>query len=886
MNSEINSKLQASRKELLDIGLRNNLISFKKTGKNLTLLPADAPAVLEALCFEERALAFAAAEKHAVKGGDATIDKAESTEDAAAANNFELLRKLSHAPAPSESTHLSQTKTSRGRKPSGLQLQTAMDEERLFLQLLKIQAEAQTYVEEQGVNILFIALGFLHWYESDSSIDARRAPLVLIPVSLTRASAQESFKVAYTGDDLIFNLSLAAKLKTDFGLVLPEQDEKSEFNGEALSRYFKDVAQSVKIQKRWSVQSDELVLGFFSFGKFLMFKDLDPQSWPDNKAPECHPVMSRLLGAGFGENRPAYEDDVNVDSVTAPGEVHFVKDADSSQTQAILEVRAGSNLVIQGPPGTGKSQTITNLIAELISQNKTVLFVSEKMAALEVVKRRLDECHLGDAALELHSQRATKTSVLNELARSLDQGKPLNDKGDRDIENLKRVQDNLNQYCNTVSTTVGHSGLPFLDVLGRYMKAKRQWPNLTPLSFKPMASWTQNTFSRRRDLMQELQLQLSAMGRPDENPYWGSTRTYLTPIEENDASTALRASLTHLKAMQSCADSLSQRLMLSQPVTLQDIEVVCRAARRAEQAPKLTGVQLSTQDWQLRREALRELIASGAKMTDVRGRFDGLMLDVAWEHDLQSVRQALLSHGDKWWRFLSGEFKDAKRRLQSVAKNVLPKSSAEMLKMVEAVQVFQQHKKVYDQHETLGQALFGVQWQGKQSDWSVLERISAWVVNLHDDLGKGTIPSGIVDFLAGHSDASGLGEMVVAIEASIMSLQTSLGQVSNLLGLEQAAGRVDLRAAPLGALMQQLELWQERLPDLYHIARFNALAEKLRQESLGEFVDFASSCSRPELITASLELTWLSGLVQSAYAKNPTLQQFDRVQHELNRPGF
>lgn len=182
MNSEINSKLQASRKELLDIGLRNNLISFKKTGKNLTLLPADAPAVLEALCFEERALAFAAAEKHAVKGGDATIDKAESTEDAAAANNFELLRKLSHAPAPSESTHLSQTKTSRGRKPSGLQLQTAMDEERLFLQLLKIQAEAQTYVEEQGVNILFIALGFLHWYESDSSIDARRAPLVLIPV--------------------------------------------------------------------------------------------------------------------------------------------------------------------------------------------------------------------------------------------------------------------------------------------------------------------------------------------------------------------------------------------------------------------------------------------------------------------------------------------------------------------------------------------------------------------------------------------------------------------------------------------------------------------------------------------------------------------------------
>ena len=90
--------------------------------------------------------------------------------------------------------------------------------------------------------------------------------------------------------------------------------------------------------------------------------------------------------------------------------------------------------------GTGKSQTITNLISELISKRKTVLFVSEKMAALEVVKRRLDESHLGDAVLELHSQRATKTSVLKELERSLDQGKPLNDPGAQDIENLKEVQ--------------------------------------------------------------------------------------------------------------------------------------------------------------------------------------------------------------------------------------------------------------------------------------------------------------------------------------------------------------------------------------------------------------------------------------------------------------
>ncbi|MCS5931586.1 hypothetical protein LNQ03_06875 [Klebsiella pneumoniae subsp. pneumoniae] len=170
----------------------------------------------------------------------------------------------------------------------------------------------------------------------------------------------------------------------------------------------------------------EIALGFFSFGKFLMFKDLDPKSWPDEKQPEANVVMKRLLGHGFGDIHAAYSEGVNIDSVIKPGDIHFVRTRIAAKRKRILEVREGTNLVIQGPPGTGKSQTITNIIAELIGQKKTVLFVAEKMAALEVVKRRLDESHLGDAVLELHSHKSTKQSVLTkELGRTLDQGRPL-----------------------------------------------------------------------------------------------------------------------------------------------------------------------------------------------------------------------------------------------------------------------------------------------------------------------------------------------------------------------------------------------------------------------------------------------------------------------------
>ena len=108
------------------------------------------------------------------------------------------------------------------RRHTDTKLQTTLTKERLFLNLLKIHTEAETYIQEQGVNVLFLALGFLHWYEVDGADKLRKAPLLLVPVELRRGGAKDTFQLDYTGDDLIQNLSLAAKLKTDFALDLPQ----------------------------------------------------------------------------------------------------------------------------------------------------------------------------------------------------------------------------------------------------------------------------------------------------------------------------------------------------------------------------------------------------------------------------------------------------------------------------------------------------------------------------------------------------------------------------------------------------------------------------------------------------------------------------------------
>src|SRR5580700_9355080 len=105
----------------------------------------------------------------------------------------------------------------------------------------------------------------------------------------------------------------------------------------------------------------------------------------------------------FPSDLPRAED---LDKKVHPQETFHILDADSSQHEAVAAATRGASLVLDGPPGTGKSQTIANVIAEFMAAGKTVLFVSEKAAALEMVQRRLQIKGLGDFVLACHSHKA------------------------------------------------------------------------------------------------------------------------------------------------------------------------------------------------------------------------------------------------------------------------------------------------------------------------------------------------------------------------------------------------------------------------------------------------------------------------------------------------
>lgn len=889
---EIKKKLLSSRKELLDIGLRNNLISFNPSAKSLLVVDELSDEVLKTIYRQGKSMTFSAAPEKKMTQLALVPSPSEPVAALSDEPALELLQELEgvHWAASTEAPGAVATGAAAEvvdiRRYVDTRLQTALTNERLFLSLLKIHTEAETYIQEQGVNVLFLALGFLHWYEADAADKLRKAPLLLVPVELKRG-AKDSFQLSYSGDDLILNLSLAAKLKTDFGLDLPSYAIDAEADElPPLSGFFAAVGDCISKQKRWKVALQEIHLGFFSFGKFLMFNDLDSAVWPADKQPCDHPVLGRLLGDGFVGETAAVSEGAHLDSVIAPGEVRFVRDADSSQTLAILEARAGHNLVIQGPPGTGKSQTITNIIAELLGSGKTVLFVAEKMAALEVVKRRLDECHLGDAVLELHSHKATKQSVLKELARTLNQGKPVAQDGADDLEALKRVRDELNAYCAAVNSPVGDSELPFITALGRYLKIKRENPALPVWPFVPMAQWTQTLQTRLREKVSELARHLETTGQPSQNAFWGSRKTTFSPVEQVQFSAALAQSLALLQTLASTAGQVAMRLGLVRPVTLAEVDVICRAAQRASEAPRLEGLRLSTNDWQSRRDAVRELLAAGRSMAQLQRQHGALLIDQAWTQPLLMERQHLANYGDKWWRLMSGNFRQARARLQGLSKGPLPKDNAPCLALIDGILAFQQYKIVYDQHEALGEALFGAQWNKQRSDWDVLARLSEWVFTLYDDLGRGALPAGLVDFLSGHADASGLGASIIPVREAIGTLERQLDVLVGQLQLGDSCPVRVLVVRPLHLLQVQLQNWLDNIAALYPMTRFNQLQDELRPLGLSEVVDKATQWSAPAAdLMQAFDFSWYAGLVEKGYANAPSLLKFDHVKqtHLLER---
>ncbi|TGS46253.1 DUF3320 domain-containing protein [Mesorhizobium sp. M8A.F.Ca.ET.181.01.1.1] len=304
-------------------------------------------------------------------------------------------------------------------------LQTLKYPDELEALMEKISAEARLAEQEAGLSTLFLAFGFLEWYDSDASDKPIYAPLLLLPVKIERQKVRGKhvYEVAAREGAAETNISLQKFLETKFGRDLPDFGDADD--GGSVENYLAKVEASIEGLKRWRVRR-WLVLGHFAFSRIAIYEDTKPEKWQNH--PAAHPLVGSLLSGfeqgadGDGPSFHSPEDYLIDDPEIEKSAPILIQDADASQHSALVDVMRQKNLVIQGPPGTGKSQTITNIIANALAAGKTVLFLAEKQAALDVVKRRLDKSGVGEFCLELHSDRSSPKAVVQSLARRYEIG--------------------------------------------------------------------------------------------------------------------------------------------------------------------------------------------------------------------------------------------------------------------------------------------------------------------------------------------------------------------------------------------------------------------------------------------------------------------------------
>lgn len=460
------------QRKLLDLSLRNRLLNFKDSKQTLSFFCPDVSSLEDQLADGKKFRVLALRDEDPIGKRDLLAKEEPKLLEEVAIDAF-----------------------SKG------QIATILTRKEAGSRLLELYRRAKSDMQEGGTNTLFLAAGFLRWKKSEGDTQNYRAPLLLIPVKITRQSAQSEFFIEHHEDEVRFNTTLLEFLKRDFELRVPELEGElpRDESGFDLPRIFEVMRRRVREVAGFEVVED-VALSTFSFSKFLMWKDLVERTDSLRESTLVKHLVDNPAEPFITAGNSGLPNAADVDRRLAPRDLFTPLPADSSQLAAVLAAEGGHDFVLIGPPGTGKSQTIANIISQCLAVQKTVLFVAEKSAALDVVHRRLAAHGLGDAVLELHSNKSDRKSVLSQLGRSWKRAAQ-NSEAEwiRVTDDLSVTRDQLNAYVAALHER-GTQGFSIFQAIG---ETTGEMPPFR-LSFQNKDAHDSESYARLRGIAESL----------------------------------------------------------------------------------------------------------------------------------------------------------------------------------------------------------------------------------------------------------------------------------------------------------------------------------------------------------------------------------------------
>lgn len=814
------TRLDAWQRRLLDLTLRNRLLNFRPTKKALRLAVVS-PASLE----------------------DALADQKE----------------LRLAPAPSDwqrtirSRQLATQRT--GVDPVAAQLADELKNGILPLDLdqaafasavTAVYRDARTGLEETGSDILYVAIGLLRWFEADQSEQHRSAPLLLVPVRLTRAPNGQTFTLRGADAETVANVTLLEKLRHDFGIStdgldpLPA-DESGVHVAEVLARF----REAIKDRPRWAV-AEEAWLSTFTFGKFLMLQDLRTRQEELKQAPL---VASLIRGAMAWRPEADLPQPHDLDRTTAPGQIICPLSADSSQTAAVHAAAGGHTFVLHGPPGTGKSQTITNMVAHALAHQKTVLFVAEKAAALNMVYGRLQKLGLHPFCLELHSSKAGKAAVIEQFREALSYaGGAMPEQWQLRANELATARDRLNGHVEAMHRRRA-SGL----TIHRAIAQLSHLPELrAPIVLDPTAIGAESpeAFSLRRTVAEDLAGAGAACGGPYGHPWRGCRISSCPPGASRTVGARIADVVSALEqAVEATTPVASALGVQGDGLSRQQLNGLAEATTAMLNAGHLPKGLLTATDWTALQAAVKLWVEHGRGHDEVRdaltaGRYTEAVLAL----DADGLLTDLVAADTKWFVPRWMERRKVAATMRTTVRRGAKLVPAEMEADLQAVARAKREKAAADAQAATVQAILGNAWSEASNDWVAIERASRSGADLRaaatrvaagDSAVARTLLAHWEDVIrrsAAQPDGE-LGGMLRALPNALVHLDQVLAVLDASIAMEpqcpvkEATGREWLKRA-----REALDRWSGNLASLSPWARYVAAAGEATRLGLGPVV--------------------------------------------------
>lgn len=696
------TRLDRWKRKLLDLTLNNRLLNFRESKKNLPILCPDLGSLEDALADGNVFRIYPRIDNlGATNGRNADVHLNRTGKEALS----EMLREEFKA----------------------RRLRADVTDVEIGRRLLEIYREAKLSLEENGANTLYLALGFLSWYETKTSPRQRLAPLILIPLEIQRKSIQEGFTIRQADDEPMVNVTLLAHLASVYGLTVSGLDpipmDEHGIDVPLVLRTFREAVVGID---RWEVL-ETAHIGHFSFTKFLMWRDLDLRS--DDL--EKNGVVRHLIHtptAAYPDDG-VFPDPERLDQTHSPETTFCPLSADSSQLAAVYASAAGKSFILHGPPGTGKSQTITNIIAHNMALGKTVLFVSEKRAALEVVHRRLTESGLGPFCLELHSNKSSKKDVLTQFGEALE----ANGESDRRswIEQsmaLAQSREELNIYVSALHAvresgeTIFH-GLARLTDLRNAPVLKFQWPDIRLTK--------RETLNALRETVRRVRVAAAEIDDPASHVWASATCRTWSPDLRNTALQALMdlesAAITLEKTLPEAANITG---MIRNTANRSDIGQLAKVSAALYNCPAIPQELFLASDFETLKGSVLETTGHGRQRDRLREqvytRFTPDILTI----DLHSLIRTWAKAGESW--FLPRFFR-ARKVVKALKSVIVPGLAVDRTSITadleQAIALRSEEELIKETPSWVKDAIPG-HWKNGEADWAHLEDLVTRAENL------------------------------------------------------------------------------------------------------------------------------------------------------------